>query len=105
MHVNLSRHVHHDKERHRRHIRGKERAAISSELEKYSPIAVKLKMLTASNKEILEAGNLNSAPSLDLLRKISSENRSKYGLDKDFVIFMLKLYDQQQIATDPRQRN
>jgi len=51
-------------------------------------------MLTASDKEILKAGNLNSAPSLDILNKISSENRSKYDLDKDFVTFMLKLYDQ-----------
>lgn len=105
VHVNLSRHIHHDKERHRHHIRDKQRAAISSELEKYSPIAVKLKMLNASNKEILEAGNLNSAPSLDLLRKISSENRSKYDLDKDFVIFMLKLYDQQQIQIQGKEIN
>jgi len=54
-------------------------------------------MLIASDKEILKAGNLNSVPSLDILNKISSENRFKYDLDKDFVTFMLKLYDQQQI--------
>lgn len=106
MHVYLSRYVHHAEERHRRHIRGKERAAITSELEKHSPIAIKLKMLNASDKEkILKAGNLNSAPSLDLLRKISSENRSKHDLDKDFMIFMLKLYDQQQIQIQGKEIN
>jgi len=105
VHVYLSRHVHHAKERHRRHIRGKERAAIASELEKHSPIALKLKMLTASDKEILKAGNLNSAPISDILNKISSENRSKYDFDKDFVTFMLKLYDQQQIKIQGKEIN
>jgi len=105
VHVYLSRHIHHAKERHRRHIRGKERAAIASELEKHSSIALKLKMLTASDKEVLKAENLNSAPSLDILNKISSENRSKYDLDKDFVTFMLKLYDQQQIQIQGKEIN
>jgi len=45
------------------------------------------KMLTASDKEILKAGNLNSAPSLDVLNKISSENRSKYDLDCNGLTF------------------
>jgi len=44
--------------------------AIASEFEKHSPIAVKLKILTASDKEILKTGNLNSALSLDILNKI-----------------------------------
>lgn len=96
MHVYLSRNIYYSEECHYRHIRGKERAAIAGELEKHSPIAVKLKMLYASDED-LKAGNLNSAPSLDLLKKISSENRSKCDLSKDFMIFMLKLYDQQQI--------
>jgi len=62
-------------------------------------------MLTASDKKILKEGNLNWAPSLDILNKISSENRSKYDLDKDFVTFMLKLYDQQQIQIQSKKIN
>ena len=95
VHVNVSGHVCHEKERHRRNICGKTRVALADELEKRSAIVVELKMLAKADKEI-QAGNLNKTPSLDILQKISSENRAKHDLDKDFVTFMIKLYDQQQ---------
>jgi len=77
--------------------RGKVRAALTDEMEKRSAIVVKLKMLVNADEKVLGAGNLNKTLSLDILYKISSENRAKYDLDKEFVTFMIKLFNQQQI--------
>jgi len=53
-------------------------------------------MLVNADEKVLGAGNLNKTLSLDILYKISSENRAKYDLDKEFVTFMIKLFNQQQ---------
>ncbi|KYM99388.1 hypothetical protein ALC62_09890 [Cyphomyrmex costatus] len=71
VHVYVNDHISHEKERHRHHIRGKVRAALTDELEKRSAIVVKLKMLANADEEVLRAGNLNKTPSLDILQKIS----------------------------------
>ncbi|KYN07671.1 hypothetical protein ALC62_01345 [Cyphomyrmex costatus] len=62
-------HVSHGDERHRRHIRGKKRAALADKLEKRSAIVIKLEMLAKKDEEVLLAGNLNET--LDILHKIS----------------------------------
>lgn len=50
-------------------------------------------MLTESKEERLKAGNLNTTPTLATLQQIASQNRGKFDLDKDFVVFMLKLIE------------
>lgn len=54
VHVHVSRHVSHGKERHRRDIRGKDRAVLADELEKRSAIVVKLKMLVKADEKYYE---------------------------------------------------
>ncbi|KYQ48095.1 hypothetical protein ALC60_12874 [Trachymyrmex zeteki] len=71
VHVCVNGHISHEKEQHRRHIRGKVRAALTNELQKRSAIVVKLQMLSNADEEILQAGNLNKTVSLDILHKIS----------------------------------
>lgn len=84
--------IHHNEgENHRRNIKGKKRKRLAAELEANPPSIKKLKMLGKVSCKVIKAGNLNNAPDRELLCKISSENNTKFDVDKDFTIFMWKL--------------
>ena len=48
-------------------------------------------IINKSDKTILEAGNLNDVPSLNVMQRIMSDGRIKQNLDKDFNNYIRKL--------------
>lgn len=80
-----SKEIDHSKpECHRRFYSGSKRTALRKELETSRPCVVELRKLDLVPEKILKAGNLNDAPSQQLLQKMSSENNIG-ELDKDLV--------------------
>lgn len=76
---------------HRRFVKGSRRADIARKLEGKKPSIVKLDLLGSVPENVLKSGNRNDALSLMILQKISSENNTRDDLDKDVVMFLLKL--------------
>lgn len=90
--VSLEKKIEHiEGEAHRRFLRGSNRDEYKEKLKKNSALYVQNVGVTKIPKEVLKNGNLNHAPTTDLLNQIKSESRREFDLDKDFFLFMEKL--------------
>lgn len=74
----------HDKnERFRRFVTGTQRTQLAQQLKHEKPSIVSLENLSHIPINILQSGNLNKAPSAEILRQISSKNLKSGDLSKD----------------------
>ncbi|KAJ8677391.1 hypothetical protein QAD02_013178 [Eretmocerus hayati] len=76
-----------------RPIKGKRRLELANQLKDDAPFIKRWKLIEGIPDDVLENGNINNVPSVNVLRKISGKLNAQNDLDKNRTIFMHKLIE------------